>query len=923
MEELVADAAREKKILSSFPAGINFRFPWRKYQARVLAELDAHLKNNHLHVIAPPGSGKTILGLEVMLRLNQPTLILAPTLAIRNQWIQRFCDLFLKTAQKPDWISRDIRQPSFVTVVTYQALHAACNNFVINEQAEEAETLEEAEEAPAPAVATDNSNLRAIVTLLREQGVKTIVVDEAHHLKNEWWKTLIQVKKKLQPTVVGLTATPPYDVTPLEWQRYTDLNGPVDAEIFVPELVVEQDLCPHQDYVYFSTPTPEESKKILEFRTLIAQLFGELKQDQTLAQALEQHPIYRRPLEQLDWIYANLKYYSSILIFLQAAGKTISPAHVEVIGDPAFVIPELTYEWLEDVLHFYLFKDPANFMAFEEHQEHLKNKLRRFGTLEKKQINFRHSRKTHTSLGSSLSKLNSVEEIVSFEHQALGPDLRLVVLTDYIRKEFLHPEGHLQPLNKTGALPIFEKLRRSQDNKAKLGVLTGSVVILPQTALPALERLAAAEGITGITSTPFDPTYVLIHLSEQLKHALVHLVTQVFQEGQVEVLIGTKALLGEGWDAPCINTLVLATFVGSFVSSNQMRGRAIRTQAGNPHKTGNIWHLACLDATDAQGGHDITMLKRRFKSFVGVSLREEATLKNGIARLNLPTVFMDTDQIKASNAQMLTFAGQRAQLQARWQEALSKGTSLVEEMKIPFPDERRSYQASKSLYYNRTLAYLLAELVCTLAAFSNGVLQGLGRSARHIRNSSDLLFFLSIMGVVGMLFFGRQIYTTARLYVKFRDISKDFRQIGEALLQTLVKANVVQTEVSKLRVVSSVDTVGAVYCHLEGGTTFERSYFIKALKEMIGPVDNPRYVLVRKSSFLKFFLQKDYHSVPEVIGKNKALAEFMEHQWQTLVGRCTLIFTRHPEGRKLLLKARLHSLASAFEDKTEQVNKWR
>ena len=56
-----------------------------------------------------------------------------------------------------------------------------------------------------------------------------------------------------------------------------------------------------------------------------------------------------------------------------------------------------------------------------------------------------------------------------------------------------------------------------------------------------------------------------------LKHDLVTAVTQLFQEGLIQVVIGTKSLLGEGWDAPCVNSLILASFVGSFMLSNQMR----------------------------------------------------------------------------------------------------------------------------------------------------------------------------------------------------------------------------------------------------------------------------------------------------------------------------------------------------------------
>lgn len=95
-----------------FPDDISFIPPWRRYQRRVLENLDRHLENRHLHLVAPPGSGKTVLGLEVMLRVNKPTIILAPTLTIKEQWLQRFLELFLKTNEKPEWISTHIKQPA-------------------------------------------------------------------------------------------------------------------------------------------------------------------------------------------------------------------------------------------------------------------------------------------------------------------------------------------------------------------------------------------------------------------------------------------------------------------------------------------------------------------------------------------------------------------------------------------------------------------------------------------------------------------------------------------------------------------------------------------------------------------------------------------------------------------------------------------
>lgn len=95
-------------------------------------------------------------------------------------------------------------------------------------------------------------------------------------------------------------------------------------------------------------------------------------------------------------------------------------------------------------------------------------------------------------------------------------------------------------------------------------------------------------------------------------------VTELFSKGYIQVMIGTKSLLGEGWDAPCINSLILASFVGSFMLSNQMRGRAIRSDSSNPDKTSNIWHLVCIlppkDGKEYETGaysEDYQMLSRR------------------------------------------------------------------------------------------------------------------------------------------------------------------------------------------------------------------------------------------------------------------------------------------------------------------------
>lgn len=908
--------------MREYPKNIRFKYSWRKYQQRVLDQLQEHLTDKHLHVIAPPGSGKTVLGLEVAIRLNKPTLILAPTIAIRNQWIQRFCELFLQTEITPGWISRDIRNPKFITVVTYQSLHASCNKARVEDN--------EMDDTDAVGVSEEIKNIKPtsindIIALLKSQNIGTIVVDEAHHLKNEWWQTLTNIKRKLDPIIVGLTATPPYDVSASEWQRYTDLNGPVDAEISVPELVIEGDLCPHQDYVFFTSPTQKENQNILDFRQKVESLFQEIRNDETIIEAIESHPVWRSPTDHLDWIYDNLSYYSACMVFLKTNGKGIPELHLEVIGDKKFEVPELDYGWIETLLDFYLYKESKHFKSYEEHRKSLEKRLKRCGAIENRQINFLHSRRVTDHLVSSVSKLKGIQEIVDFEYKRLGKSLRLVILSDFIRKEFyINSSINDLELNKIGVIPIFEKLRRGNDDNRRIAVLTGSMIIIPASAYQAFEAKAAKYGIIEISACPipFDSKYILINQTEQLKHDIVHIVTQIFQRGEIEILIGTKSLLGEGWDAPAINTLVLATFVGSFVLSNQMRGRAIRTEPGNAYKTANIWHLVCIDHYSPTGGYDFEMLNRRFRSFVGVSFKESSGIENGIGRLNLPVNFYKKEESERKNSEMFSLAGNRENLKQRWKDALETGVNLVEEIRIPFPD-KREYRKVKSMYFDKTIKNLMATLLSGLLGFGLEIMEWFGKTARNIKTAHDFYMILAIIGILGMAIFGRLTFKTFRLYLKYRDISKDIHQIGNALLYALVNAEVIRADNSKLRVETSVDDWGAIYCHLEGGTAFDKSTFINALQEIIAPVDNPRYVIIRKNRFALLIKQMDYHSVPEILGRNKSMADYFTNQWERFVGACDLVFTRTIDGRKLLLKSRVKSLAAQFDDKIEHVNKWR
>ncbi|WNY34498.1 hypothetical protein Q9Q99_03975 [Curtobacterium flaccumfaciens] len=72
-----------------------------------------------VHVVAPPGSGKTLLGLLLAGRAGARALVLAPTATIRSQWAASAAALDGAPAVR---VSEDPEHPGDLTALTYQML---------------------------------------------------------------------------------------------------------------------------------------------------------------------------------------------------------------------------------------------------------------------------------------------------------------------------------------------------------------------------------------------------------------------------------------------------------------------------------------------------------------------------------------------------------------------------------------------------------------------------------------------------------------------------------------------------------------------------------------------------------------------------------------------------------------------------------
>jgi len=909
----------------SFPSTVKFKGQWRPYQARVLKELEEHLDDRRLHVIAAPGSGKTVLGLETILRLNRPTLVISPTLAIRDQWIQRFRELFLPDGSDlPSWISTDVRRPSLLTSTTYQALHMAYSG----KECKDLEDVEEEENGNnAESELSNNGKVFAkdLINLLNKEEIETLVVDEAHHLRSEWWKTLSDVHGQLKNVrVVALTATPPYDVTYQEWTRYQEFCGPVDEEISVPELVLDGNLCPHQDYVYLSLPTSKETEQINVFHSEVSSFCKEILGDAEFINALVNHPALIDAKNHAEEILSNPGYFSSIVIYLNHIKKAFSHGVLSVLGVSSARIPALTAEWLETLLMHALYGDDKLLPLAEEDQKRLKQRLSRIGVVERRKVFLKNTKQITKSLMQSMSKLDSIVEIVRLERGVLANDLRLVVLSDFIRYEDLPQTSEdLKPLNRLGVIPIFEGLRREIGHGVRLGCLCGTVVIIPAESEALLKRIATEKKIhpesINFKRLLCDDKYSEVTLEGLADEQAVALITQLFTEGGITVLVGTKSLLGEGWDAPCINSLILASFVGSFVLSNQMRGRAIRTYKNISDKTANIWHLVCLQnarnpldfSQNTDLGPDWEMIQRRFKAFVGVS-NLESVIENGFYRLGLK--INNPAQVVLSNEMTIRLAKDRNGLRNKWEEALKRGVDgvrMVQEVEAPKETVPREF------IFQNTLRWLMFQgAYWAFYIFAHSQPSGRNASFKQFLIGYLIVGFISLL--VALPFFIK----SAWIYLRYGPVEGSLKQISEAILRTLIFLNLIKTDPSKLGVTTSTTREGWVSCYLEGGSSFEKTLFLDALQEALGPIENPRYLISRNSTVFAF-VRNDFHAVPEILGERKEKAEYFEKMWKKYVGPTELIYTRTVEGRKVLVKARNRSLSGQFTRKSERLNAWK
>ena len=684
----------------------------RPFQARALEALRARASERSLHCVAPPGAGKTVLGLALLLERGWPAVIVSPTGTIAAQWVERFRELVIDTGlgalPSPDrWISRDpLEDPApLISSVTYQALAVKVRG---------EDELHE--------------NVERLFERLRAIGVRTVILDESHHLKNHWARAIAAFLDGTPgATLLALTATPPVDATADERRRHVGLVGEVDYEIALPALVKSGFLAPFQDLVQLVEPTRAEH----------AFLAGAHERFDTVWRNLAEPT---RPLDSLRlWLDQRLADLADSELDEPGAGDwgallredpDLAIALGRVVGAFGGTLPATLWSLdemdepaqLEDkirVIEAYLLERVGPIRerelvhpldaegavdTAERLWESVRGALRPIGFVLAKNGIQRRAASVDRIVGLSAAKYDALVRILRAESEALLDDLRAVVVTDFERaatgKAVRELAGVLDP-TAGGAVSVLRRLAADEVLDGLDAVMVSGTSLVCDADVAgsvhaALVAHAAANGLRVEIEERRDGVLVeLVGKGPDWNSATyVLLVTRLFEEGVSRCLVGTRGLLGEGWDARRANVLVDLTSVSAFVSTNQLRGRCLRLDPERPNKVANLWDVVTVAPDMERGFADWERLVRKHSHVFG--LADDGEIERGVGHVHptfthlVPTELAPV--LNAVNEEMIARAAERGVARDAWDIGGNYGDERIVSVELrpatePEPDE--------------------------------------------------------------------------------------------------------------------------------------------------------------------------------------------------------------------------------------------
>jgi hypothetical protein len=386
----------------------------------------------------------------------------------------------------------------------------------------------------------------------------------------------------------------------------------------------------------------------------------------------------------------------------------------------------------------------------------------------------------------------------------------------------------------------------------------------------------------------------------------VALATAAFAAGDVRALVGTRAFLGEGWNAPCVNCLVDLTGAATGVSVRQMRGRSLRLDPEDPEKVASNWDIVCVAPGQAQGGADYDRFVRKHRHLHAPA--DDGTLEAGVGHVHpdlSPFAPPPAGTFPEIARAMVRRAGDRDAARARWRIGAPYAGHEVATLVLhprrdaPLPPSEPPEQAPRITVGERPL-------------LGAGALAGLAGVAGAVLAGPVALAALVPAGALAVFAAAR-----ARRNAALLPAAAPLDRIAGAVCDAYVTLGEVRPGAAA-SLVFEPRASGYLRCRLREGTPEESGRVTAALDALLGPVERPRYLLSRlvappdpgPAALLKLAaggrgdLVTAWHAVPDDLGRRKQRAEVLAAAWRRWLGPAELRFTQRDDaGREALAVA--------------------
>lgn len=943
----------------------------RTYQAEVLARL-APGGDGPLHIVAPPGSGKTLLGLLLAAREGHRALVLTPTVTIRQQWLRTAAGLASDRAS----VSDEPERLGDLTVLTYQLLsvtgegspfEALARTLWIDELVTAGRTEPAAatwlaelavdnagryrsgirsrarrlrsrftRESPSELARVLHPNAVALIDRIVAAGVRTIVLDECHHLLDHWAIVVAYLAGRIretgtEPTLIGLTATLPSADDGTEFENYSGLLGEVDYEVPTPAVVKEGHLAPYRDHVLFTEPTPAEAAFIRRHESLLHDLITQVLSTPDAVSYLEEQlqPAStagadadahgeadahdETPLARID------RALSADFALTRSCGlvlREVAPEHPLVAAIPPVLLDRCSTDDLLTVLARFaqsrLLSDPAA----ERQWEYVRRSLADFGySLTDRGIR-RGRDPVETTLAFSAAKDHAAVEILHRELAgADGDRIRAVVVTDFV--EHGNSRG-LAGDRPAGALRTFDRLAVDPVTAGLRPVLLTS----RHLRVRAEDASHIADSLAGILGIPVDVVDGIgpvrdLQASGIGSGRVVGAVSDLIRRGEVRLLVGTRGLLGEGWDCPAVNTLIDLTTVATASGTQQLRGRTLRLDPAWPDKVAHNWSVVCLIPSDVDLDDcaESERLHRRHSHLWGPSADGDGRIVSGAGHA-LPTAAIDAWHRVLDKDASTSVADLDGILRAHWPtRSETRAQWRIGEAYDPREREVVGVRRAPRSPLLRTGQAASAGAVGSFLLGAAGTAGVLAVLALLGITASGLLTIAAVAAggaVAAAAHAGRMLARALRDRSRPAEV---YRAAATAVARTLHDAGRIGP-VDESSITAHPDGTDPTRIRIEmGGVAHDARTVADAVQELFSPVQTPRFLLRVDAAGLprlgpierladRLSPGRTLLPVPRMIARRRGDAERFRAHWHDLIGTCSLHELSGTKGLALLRVAR-------------------